>query len=168
MNTPEELVSAEQAAGVLADALPERTAPQWASWLRENRNHSKKAIYRIPPVKIGRQVFYSRSELSEFIRFHQQLRIGDVRPTGRVAEMLSAFGVGMGGSRTGYAWPQQATVRPAMDAITGAPFVQMSVPSPRPTVYRLDPSQAVSLAATLADAAREAVEDATHRVRPDN
>ncbi|PUA99162.1 hypothetical protein C8C99_4045 [Acidovorax sp. 107] len=164
MNATEELISAELAAGVLAEALPERTAPQWASWLRENRNHSKKAIYRIPLVKMGRQVFYSRSELSEFVRFHQQLRIGDVRPTGRVAEVLGAFGVGMGGSSTGYAWPQ-ATVCAAVDEATGAPFVQMSVPGPRPTVYRLDPNQALSLAATLADAAREALDDATHRGR---
>lgn len=167
MNAPEELVSAERAAGVLAETLPERTAPQWASWLRENRNHSKKAIYRIPLVKMGRQVFYSRNELTEFIRFHQQLRIGDVRPVGRVAEALGAFGVGMGGSSTGYAWPQ-ATVYAAVDEATGAPFVQMNVPSPRPTVYRLDPSQAVRLAATLADAAREAFEGAAHRERTGN
>lgn len=164
MNTPEDLVSAELAAGVLAEALQERTAPQWASWLRENRNHSKKAIYRIPLVKMGRQVFYRRSELAEFIRFHQQLRIGDVRPTGRVAEALAAFGVGMGGSGTGYAWPQ-ATVYAAVDEATGAPFVQVSVPSPHPTVYRLDPSQAINLATSLADAAKEAVEDAAHRER---
>lgn len=167
MNAPENLVSAELAAGVLAEALPERTAQQWASWLRENRNLSKKAVYRIPLVKMGRQVFYSRAELSEFARFHQQLRIGDVRPTGRTAEMLAAFGVGMGGSRTGYAWPQ-ATVRAAIDEVTGAPFVQVNLPSPHPTVYRLDPTQAASLAATLADAAREAVEDAAHRARTDN
>lgn len=168
MNAPEELVSAEQAAGVLADALPERTPPQWASWLRENRNHSKKAIYRIPLVKMGRQVFYSRNELAEFIRFHRQLRVGDVRPTGRVAEVLGAFGVGMGGSSTGYAWPQTATVYAAVDEATGAPFVQVRVPSPRPTVYRLDPSQAVKLAATLADAAKEAVKDAAHREQTGN
>lgn len=167
MNAPEELVSAERAAGVLAETLPERTAPQWASWLRENRNHSKKAIYRIPLVKMGRQVFYSRNELSEFVRFHQQLRIGDVRPTGRVAEVIGAFGVGMGGSSTGYAWPE-ATVCSAVDEATGAPFVQVIVPGPRPTVYRLDPSQAVTLAATLADAARAAVEHATHRERTGN
>ena len=168
MNTPGELVSAEQASAVLADALSERTAPQWASWLRENRNHSKKAIYRIPLVKMGRQVFYCRNELAEFIRFHQQLRVGDVRPTGRVAEVLGAFGVGMGGSSTGYAWPQTTTVCAAVDEATGAPFVQVRVPSPRPTVYRLDPNQAVKLAATLADAAKEAVEDAAHRERTGN
>lgn len=167
MNTPEELISAELAAGVLSETLPERTAPQWASWLRENRNHSKKAIYRIPVVKMGRQVFYRRHELNEFVRFHQQLRIGDVRPTGRVAEMLSAFGVGMGGSSTGYAWPQ-ATVSAAVDEATGAPFVQLSVPSPRPTVYRLDPSQATGLAAALVDTARAAIEGATHPGRSGN
>lgn len=162
MNTPEEMISAERAAGVLAEVLPERTAPQWASWLRENRNHSKKAIYRIPLVKMGRQVFYRRNELNEFVRFHQQLRIGDVRPTGRVAEALGAFGVGMGGSSTGYAWPQ-ATIFAAVDEATGAPFIQLSVPGPRPTVYRLNPNQAVELATALASAAKEAIDDAAHR-----
>ncbi len=162
MHAPEELVSAERAAGVLAEALPERTAPQWASWLRENRNQSKKAVYRIPLVKMGRQVFYRRNELNEFVRFHQQLRIGDVRPTGRVAEALGAFGVGMGGSSTGYAWPQ-ATVFAAVDEATGVPFVQLSVPGPRPTVYRLNPNQAVELAAALASAAKEAIDDAAHQ-----
>lgn len=162
MNTPEELISAELAARVLAEVLPERTAPQWASWLRENRNNSKKAIYRIPLVKMGRQVFYTRTELNEFARFHEQLRIGDVRPTGRVAEALSACGVGMGGSSTGYTWPE-ASVCAAVDEATGAPFVQLNVPGPRRTVYRLDPSQAVGLATALARAAKEAVDDADHR-----
>lgn len=162
MNAPEELISAERAAGVLAEALPERTTPQWASWLRENRNHSKKAIYRIPLVKMGRQVFYKRTELNEFVRFHQQLRIGNVRPTGRVAEALGAFGIGMGGSSTGYAWPQ-ATVFAAVDEDTGMPFVQLSVPGPRATVYRLDPNQAVRLAMALASAAKEAMDDAAHQ-----
>ena len=111
---------------------------------------------------MGRQVFYRRNELNEFVRFHQQLRIGDVRPTGRVAEALGAFGVGMGGSSTGYAWPQ-ATVFAAVDEATGVPFVQLSVPGPRPTVYRLNPNQAVELAAALASAAKEAIDDAAHQ-----
>lgn len=167
MTEQHEMLSAARAAQLLAETLPERTATQWGGWLRGNRNHSKRAAYRIPTSRIGREVFYSRAELEDFARFHKSVRIGDVAPTGRMAEMLAAFGVGMGGSRTGYAWPQ-ATVRAAIDEFTGAPFVQVNLPSPRPTVYRLDPTQAVSLAATLADAAKEAVGDAARRERTDN
>lgn len=157
-----EMLSAAVAAQFLANALPERTAAQWSGWLRNNRNHSKRAPYRIPTSRIGREVFYSRPELEEFIRFHEALRIGDVTPTGRVAEMLSAFGVGMGGSRTGYAWPD-ATVNAAMDETTNTPFVQVRIPAPRPTVYRLNPDQAVAFAKALATAAKEAMNDAAHQ-----
>ncbi len=145
------LVAAE-----LAESFPgQRTHEEWENWLRGNRNHSKKALYRIPVIKIGRQVFYDRAEVHEFKRWHSQLQLGDVRPTGRVAEVISAFGIGMGGSSAGYQWPDSARVFPATDEATGQPFVQLHITAPRLTVYRLTSAQATRLAANLTEAVSE-------------
>lgn len=151
----DELKTAERASELLAQELPERTAVQWRSWLRNNRNAGKQAIYRIPTQKIGREVFYSLEELAEFTRFHKQLRIGDIRPTGRVAEALAAFGVGAGGSGTGHTW-EAPGVYAALDEETQAPFVQLHLTSPRRIVYRLTPDQAEEFAREIFGASREA------------
>lgn len=90
------------AAAKLAEALPERNAEQWALWLQNNRNPSRRSPYRIPFEKMGVMVIYKIDEIAKFIEWEKQRHLGTIKLSGGAMEAITAYGIGIaGGGSTG-------------------------------------------------------------------
>jgi len=163
--TETEELSAPRAAEWLAQRQPTRTIAAWTQWLANNRNPRRAAAFRVPHTKKAGHVWYRLADLQAILSTEHAIQSGHV-PKGanllRVAEVMDAFGIGQGGTNTGYVW-QDATVVEAFDEVTSAPFVQLKISNPRLTVYRLELAQAAKLANDLANACKEAQATAAHR-----
>ena len=139
------------AATYLADKLPHKKIEQWELWLRNNRNNSRKAIYRVASELIGRSAYYTHEELNRFVEFERQRYVGTLKLPGRAAEVMLAFGVGQaGGSTTGRVFDYQ--ISPQIDACTDTPFVQLVTQNPL-RIWRLSTDQAKEFASELIEAA---------------
>lgn len=145
------LLTRDAAAQWLAEQIGDKTASQWADWLRGNANHARRAAYRIPTMKAGRNTLYAQEELRLFVEFEKARRVGELKLTGRAAEAVWAFGVGAGGSTTGR--PLNVTAINPQIGEDGTRFIQMIVSAPQLLVFRLDVAQAEAIARDLAEAA---------------
>ena len=96
--TDEEFLATQVAAEYLAKELTDKSTEQWALWLRNNRNSSRPAVYRVPTRQIGRGAFYRPNDLASFIEFEKKRRLGTVKLSAKAAEALEAFGIGEPGS----------------------------------------------------------------------
>lgn len=133
----EELLSNSVAAQLLSELMPNKTPEQWALWLQNNRNQSRRTFYRIPVVKMAGGVFYRSEELAKFAEFEKSRQLGTVKLTGRAAEALRAVGFGeAGGSSTGRRFnPTGLTL--AIDDCTKKMFIQLALSDPL-MVYRVE------------------------------
>lgn len=151
----EELLSTQAASEYLSKRLPEKTMEQWSLWLHNNRNQTRRAIYRIKTERLGRMTVYTPEELAAFIEFEKSRSIGTIKLTGRAAEAMRAFGLGEAGGGTqgrrfkgGSASPQ-----PASDS--GETFVQAVINEPL-MVFTMSPEEAISFGQELTEAGQVA------------
>lgn len=151
--TTTELLSRQAAAEWLAQQLQDKTAEQWALWLRNNANTARRATYRIQTEQIGRSAFYNLGELEKFAEFEKGRQLGQLKLTGRAAEVLQAFGTGTEGATTnGRKW-KGACANLGTDK--GAAFVQTIINEPL-TVFAMTAGQAIEFGRELIEAGQAA------------
>lgn len=144
----EEILNTQAAAELLTGVFPEKTAEQWALWLRNNRNQSRPAIYRVKAEQIGRVAFYTHEELAAFVEFEKSRQLGTIKLSSRAAEALQAVGFGTaGGSMTGRKL-KITGITPQVDQETGQLFIQIIQSEPL-MVYRLELEEAKAIAKEL-------------------
>lgn len=142
-----DLISAANAADILANAVPPRSASEWTQWLANNRNAARRAGYRVPYERLGGRVYYRRSELEGFIQFQGQRLLGNIELKGRVAEIVQAYGLGQP-KASGHGRPFNLSQVAAQVDHFGGDYVQLVLSDPL-TVYRLSPKQCEQLQAAL-------------------
>lgn len=141
----------------LQDQYPQRSPQQWEGWLQNNRNQSRKVPYRIPFERIAGGVFYSKVEIDKFIESEKQRRAGSIKNSGRVAEIMRAYGIDEGGTSKGRVWK-------GLSAYTsndeGEVYIQLTIKEPW-LVYRLTPEQARSAAKELMEVGEAGMRQST-------
>lgn len=148
-----ELLNRQVAAEWLAEQLQDKNAEQWALWLRNNANTARRASYRIPTEQIGRGTFYNLVELEKFAEFEKGRQLGQLKLTGRAAEVLQAFGTGTEGATTnGRKWKGAST---NLGTDKGAAFVQTIINEPL-VVFAMTAAQAIDFGRELIEAGRAA------------
>ncbi len=152
--TTTELLSRQAAAEWLAQQLQDKNAEQWALFLRNNANNARRAIYRLPVEQIGRNSFYQPDELAKFVQFEQGRQLGQLKLTGRAAEVLQAFGTGTrGATANGRKWKGGSANIGLTNS--GERFVQTMINEPL-TVFAMTPAQAVEFGKELIEAGQAA------------
>jgi hypothetical protein len=155
-DTVEDLWSNSVTAQYLTEQLPERDAQRWQLWIRNNRNSSRSAAYRVPFVRISNGTFYRPMEIHKFIAWEKARQLGTMKMSGRTLQTMQAFGVGQpNGSSTGRSL-QVLAITAQTDPITGDRFVRLVTIEPL-TVYRLSLSEASSLGNQLVDVATQTI-----------
>ena len=153
-NEHEELWGNSFTAQALSEQLPGRDAVRWELWLRNNRNQSRAAVYRVPFERISNGTFYKPEEIAKFVAWEKSRRLGTIKMSGRAAEVMQAFGIGTAtGSATGRKLLIMGIER-MTDPATGQPYVQFITGDPL-IVYRLEVDQALQVAAGLRTAASQ-------------
>ncbi|MGT2505930.1 hypothetical protein [Cupriavidus basilensis] len=159
----DELLSSSVAAEILSEQMPDKTPGQWALWLQNNRNQTRKVSYRIPFERMGGGgVFYRREELAAFTDWEKGRALGVVKLSSRAAEALRAFGIGEQGGGTQGRCFKGASVNLQTSNDGGGAFVQVVIEEPL-MVFALRPDQAIEFGKELAkagEAARRANEPA--------
>lgn len=146
----DELLSNAVAAQLLHDALPDKTAEQWATWLQNNRNQSRSVPYRIAFDRLAGGVFYRRDELAKFCEWEEARQLGSIKLTGRMAEALRAVGFGeLGGTARGRLFKGGAS-RFVIDPAEGG-YVQTIINEPF-LVFAMTPDEAIAFGRGLVDA----------------
>ena len=148
-------LNVKDAAQRLADLLG-GNADRWRVWLANDRRPGR--AQQLTPVMGPGRPRYQLAALEAFVTTERALRLKESGPSGRIAEVLKAVGIGEeGGSSTGRRLDCQVSAQ--LDEATGTGFIQMVVATPL-LVYRLSPDQARDLAVNLyreaADAERYA------------
>jgi hypothetical protein len=146
----EELLSTAAAAEYLSQHLPDKSPEQWALWLRNNRNHSRKAVYRVKAQQLGRMAVYTPDELVKFVEFEKQRQLGTIKLTGRAAEVMRAYGIGEAGGGTTGRTMNVTAINLQNDPVTGKPYIALVLNEPL-MVYRLEVDQARSVSKELAE-----------------
>jgi hypothetical protein len=147
----QELLNTNAGADLLAALLPERDAAQWALWLRNNRNQSRRASYRIPLTHLSGAAFYQRTELEKFAEWEKARKEGAIKLTGKAAEVARAFGIGeQGGGAFGRTW-KGATVTPGLGK--EEVFIQTLIREPF-MVFEMNPDEAEAFGRDLIEVAR--------------
>jgi len=154
--TTEELLSTQAASEYLFHHLPEKTMEQWSLWLHNNRNQTRRAIYRIKTERLGRMTVYTTEELAAFVEFEKSRSIGSIKLSGRAAEAMRAFGIGeVGGSTKGRRFKGgSANPQPASDNSSQA-FVQAIINEPL-MVFAMTPEEAITFGHELIEAGQVA------------
>jgi hypothetical protein len=146
-----ESLNARDTAAHLASELggkPER----WLTWLANDRRPGRSN--ELPPLPGPGRPHYLSAAIDAFIEADRARRLKDTGPSGRVAEVLRAVGIGEErGSSTGRRLDCQ--VAGQLDETTGIGFVQLVIATPL-LVYRLDVSQAREIALQLTREADDA------------
>lgn len=144
----DELFSSSLAAQVLSELVVGKTTEQWALWLQNNRNQSRRVPYRIPFSRMAGGVFYNPEELTKFAEWEKSRQLGRIKLTGRAAEVLQAYGINTtAGSTTGRKL-KVSGINPQIDQATGTPYVQLIADDPL-MVYRLELAEAAFIAKRL-------------------
>ncbi len=150
----EELLSNSMAAQALSEELHGRTAEEWAGWLQNNRNQSRRVPYRIPFQRISGGIFYARGELEKFIEFEKGRQLGSIKLTGRAAQVAQAFGIGTDGASTnGRKWKGGSA---NLATSEGRVFVQVVINEPL-MVFDVTPEQAIEHGREMMEAGRAAL-----------
>jgi hypothetical protein len=142
----DEFFSCSVSGEILHELVPDKTAEQWALWLRNSRNQSRRVHYRIPFVRMAGGVFYDPEELRKFADWENNRRLGKIKLTGRAAEVMRAFGIGEAtGGATGRQWKGASADR--KDGV-----IQFVIADPL-LVFAMTPEQALDLSCELKKAA---------------
>jgi hypothetical protein len=150
----EELWGNGVAAQFLSVQLPGRNAEQWELWLRNNRNQSRRAPYRIEFERISNGTYYRQSELAKFIEWEESRQLGTMKLTGRSAEVMRAYGIGTSNGSTTGRKLEIVGINRQFDQSSDQAYVQVITGDPL-MVYRLPLEQARDVAEKLIAAADE-------------
>lgn len=148
----EELFNSATAGQLLSETLPAKTPEQWALWLRNNRNQTRQASYRVTHQRFAGGVFYLRDDLMKFVEWEKSRQLGTIKLSGRTAEVIQAFGLGEadGGS---YGRKLAYNVQLGFEEGNAAKqFVRLMIERPL-GVFRLDADEADALAKELQETA---------------
>ena len=149
-------------AQVLSERLFGRNVEQWTLWLRNNRNQSRPAPYRIPIVRISNATFYRPDDIDQFVEWEKSRQLGTMKLTGRSAEVMRAFGIGSAGGSTTGRKLEIIGINQQFDEGNGEPYVQLVLGDPL-MVYRLSSAKATQMAADLLNAAGSAGVEKGHQ-----
>ncbi len=147
----EDFLSNALAAQRLAEIIPDKSAEQWALWLQNNRNQSRRVPYRIPFERIAGGVFYRPDDLAHYAEWEKSRQLGNMKLTGRAAEVIRAFGIGTGGGSTTGRKLKVTGINPQFDEATRTVFIQLITDDPL-MVYRIELSEAKQIARDLIEA----------------
>ena len=151
--TTTELLNRQVAAEWLAQQLQDKTADQWALWLRNNANTARRASYRIQTEQLGRGTFYNINELEKFVEFEKGRQLGQLKLTGRAAEVLLAYGTGIDGATiNGRKW-KGGSANLCNDK--GVVIVQAIINEPL-TVFAMTAEQAIEFGREMVEAGQAA------------
>lgn len=151
MSNEQTLLSTNAAGDWLHEAIPGESAAHWRTALANNRKPNRKPPHRVPFSTLGRGAFYAVSDLIEYAEFEKARRMGTLKLTGRVAEVMRAFGIGANGGSTKGRKFDVTGISPQIDEATNAPFIQLILDNPL-MVYRLELAEAKSIARELIEA----------------
>lgn len=150
----ETTVFTTQAAGDwLHEAIPGESPEYWRQALINNRRADRTPPHRVPFSTMGRAAVYSPEALRDFAEFEKSRRIGQLKLTGRAAEVLQAFGIGQDGGAYGRNWRGGG----ANQVITnsGECFVQVRIDAPL-IVFAMTPGQAIEFGKELVEVGQAA------------
>lgn len=152
--TAGDLLNTDAAGQWLSEALPEKTPKEWVGWLRNNRNQSRQAGYRISTQRFGRKAVYRHDDLSKFVEWEKSRQLGTIKLSGRAAEVMQAFGLGEAGGGN-YGRKLACSVQLAFEeADASKQFVRLMIERPL-SVFRLEVEEAEKLAKDLQGVAQE-------------
>ncbi|MDI1259366.1 hypothetical protein [Aquabacterium sp.] len=136
-------------ADALSELLPEKDPVQWAAWLQNNRNQTRRVSYRIPFERLAGGIFYKREELSKYVEWEKMRKLGTITLTGQTAQVLQAFGIiDDSGSSRGRVF-KGGSVTAQYDRLTGH-YVRMIIDEPL-MVFTITPEQAIKFGKELTE-----------------
>jgi hypothetical protein len=142
-------LSTKKAAEWLHKVIPGESPKRWETALINNRRGDRKPPHRVPFTTVGRGAYYTIEHLREFAEFEKTRRIGEMKVSGRAAELMAAMGVGQpGGSTTGRRWEYQLSPQP--EEGTGNTVIQLVTQNPL-RIWRLELGEARAFAKELMD-----------------
>lgn len=144
----DDLLDTDAASRWLSEALPGKTSAQWALWLRNNRNQSRHASYRINVQRFGNKACYLPVDLERFVDWEKSRQLGTVKLSGRVVEVMRAFGMDeVGGGNYGRKLDYEVQLSSEQDR-PDKQFVRLMIKRPL-GVFRLEADEAEALAKEL-------------------
>lgn len=143
MSKEENFYTTQAACEWLDQAVPGESQKYWQNALINNRRQDRNPAHRIPFSLMGKTALYTLEALQEFANFEKARRLGQLKLTGRAAEVIRAFGIGQGGTGTGRRL-KFTGINPQIDEATGHAFVQIIIADPL-LVFRLEVDEAKSL-----------------------
>jgi len=149
----DDLLDTDAASRWLSQALPDKSPAQWALWLRNNRNRSRHAGYRINVRRFGKKACYLPVDLEKFVDWEKSRQLGTVKLSGRVVEVMRAFGMDeAGGGNYGRKLAYEVQLSSEQDR-PDKQFVRLMIKRPL-GVFRLEANEADALAKELQDTAQ--------------
>lgn len=150
MSEEETFFTTQAACEWLDQAFPGESPKYWQNVLINNRRQDRNPPHRIPFSLMGKVAVYTIESLQDFASFEKSRRLGQVKLSGRAAEVVRAFGIGQGGSSTGRKM-NISGINPQVDETTGQCFVQIIISDPL-LVFRLDSDEAKAIGRELIEA----------------
>jgi hypothetical protein len=149
----DDLLDTDAAGRWLSQELSDKTPAQWALWLRNNRNQSRHASYRIDVQRFGKKACYRPVDLERFVDWEKSRQLGTVKLSGRVVEVMRAFGMDeVGGGNYGRKLDYEVQLSSEQDR-PDKQFVRLMIKRPL-GVFRLEADEAEALAKELLDTAQ--------------
>ena len=144
----DDLLDTDAAGRWLSQAMPDKTSAQWALWLRNNRNQSRQASYRIDVQRFGKKACYLPVDLERFVDWEKSRQLGTVKLSGRVVEVMRAYGINeVGGGNYGRKLDYEVQLSSEQDR-PDRQFVRLMIKRPL-GVFRLEADEAEALAKEL-------------------
>lgn len=144
----DDLLDTDAAGRWLSQALSDKTSAQWALWLRNNRNQSRHASYRINVQRFGKKACYLPVDLERYVDWEKSRQLGTVKLSGRVVEVMRAFGMDeAGGGNYGRKLDYEVQLSSEQDR-PDKQFVRLMIKRPL-GVFRLEADDAEALAKEL-------------------
>ena len=144
----DDLLDTDAAGRWLSGALSDKTPAQWALWLRNNRNQSRHASYRVNVQRFGKKACYLLVDLERFADWEKSRQLGTVKLSGRVVEVMRAYGMDeVGGSNYGRKLDYEVQLSSEQDR-PDRQFVRLMIKRPL-GVFRLEADEAEALAKEL-------------------
>jgi hypothetical protein len=148
LSADDDLLDTDAAGRWLSGALSDKTPAQWALWLRNNRNQSRYASYRVNVQRFGKKACYLLVDLERFVDWEKSRQLGTVKLSGRVVEVMRAYGMDeVGGSNYGRKLTYEVQLSSEQDR-PDRQFVRLMIKHPL-GVFRLEADEAEALAKEL-------------------
>lgn len=149
----ETLLTTNAAGNWLHEAVPGESPAYWRQALINNRRPDRSPPHRVPFDTLGRVAVYTPEALQAFADFEKSRRIGQIKLTGRAAEVVRAFGIGeAAGTSQGRVFKGASA---NLASGSGGAFVQTIINDPL-LVFMLTPEQAIGFGRELVEAGQTA------------